>query len=67
MFENSLKVRELFVIEIDFITNFVKINLLFDHRGKLHIYMYMYIHNHLSLISYIYVYFIRIINIIPIF
>lgn len=42
MFENSLKVRELFVIEIDFITNFVKINLLFDHRGKLHIYVYVY-------------------------
>lgn len=66
MFENSLKVREIFVIEIDFITNFVKINLLFDHMGKLHIYV-IYIHNHLSLISYIYVYFIRIINIIPIF
>lgn len=43
MFENSLKVREIFVIEIDFITNFVIINLLFDHRGKLHIYVCIYI------------------------
>lgn len=43
MFENSLEVREIFVIEIDFITNFVIINLLFDQRGKLHIYVYIYI------------------------
>lgn len=66
MFENSLKVREIFVIEIDFITNFVIINLLFDHRVN-YIYMYVYIYNHLYPISYIYVSFIRIINIILIF